>query len=103
MPPIRRFLPLIVLAVAAVGGAVALYRTGPLAGGASECRAARDTSARIAPLAKGEVAALTVLPDPKRAPAIAFNGPDGAPLDLGALNGKVRLVNLWTTWCVPCR
>jgi thiol-disulfide isomerase/thioredoxin len=102
MPPFRRFLPLIAVAVLAVGAA-ALYRTGPLAGGGAGCRAARDTSARIAPLAKGEVAALAVLADPKPAPAISFNGPDGSPVELSALDGKVRLVNLWATWCVPCR
>jgi thiol-disulfide isomerase/thioredoxin len=101
MPPLRRLLPLIAMAVVAAG-AVALYRTGPLAG-AGECRAAREASARIAPLAKGELAALGVLAEPKPAPAIAFNGPDGAPIELSALNGKVRLVNLWATWCIPCR
>jgi thiol-disulfide isomerase/thioredoxin len=102
MPRFRRFLPLIAVAAVAAGAA-ALYRTGPLAGGGAGCRAARDVSARVAPLAKGEVAALAVLSDPKPAPAISFNAPDGSPLELSALGGKVRLVNLWATWCVPCR
>lgn len=97
-----RFLPFAAVAVLGVA-AVAFYRGGPLAGSDAECRAARATSARVAPFAKGEVAALSVLSDPKPAPAIAFNGPDGAPLDLAALNGKVRLLNLWATWCIPCR
>jgi thiol-disulfide isomerase/thioredoxin len=44
-----------------------------------------------------------VLAAPKPAPAIAFNGPDDRPTQLAALNGKVRLLNIWATWCVPCR
>jgi thiol-disulfide isomerase/thioredoxin len=104
MPHLRRSLPLLALAAAAVAGvaAAAFYGTGPLSG-SGECRAAGGLSARLAPLARGEVAALAVLSAPKPAPAIAFNDPDGRPTNLAALNGKVRLVNVWATWCIPCR
>ena len=86
-------------------GAAALYGTaGPGSNsGSPACRAARDTAARLAPLARGEVAALSVAENPKPAPAASFNGRDGRPMTLADFKGKTVLVNLWATWCVPCR
>ena len=40
---------------------------------------------------------------PKLAPTIAFEGPGGAKLSLADFRGKALLLNLWATWCVPCR
>ena len=34
---------------------------------------------------------------------LAFNGPDGKPMTLADHAGKTVLLNLWATWCAPCR
>jgi thiol-disulfide isomerase/thioredoxin len=73
------------------------------AGGDPACRAAVDTARRIAPLAHGEVAALTMASAPLRLPDLAFEDADGRQKKLSDWQGKTVLVNLWATWCVPCR
>lgn len=37
------------------------------------------------------------------APVYAATTLDGQPIGLGDLRGRVVLLNLWATWCFPCR
>ncbi|WP_035661910.1 TlpA disulfide reductase family protein [Bradyrhizobium sp. Ec3.3] len=102
-----RRIPL-VIATVAVGGLVgfaALYGLGLKRGPAGDpvCRAAVQTANRIAPLAHGEVAALTMATAPLKLPDLAFEDAEGKPKKLSDFRGKTVLVNLWATWCVPCR
>lgn len=38
-----------------------------------------------------------------RAPEFAAYELDGTPISLAALEGEVVLLNVWATWCPPCR
>lgn len=67
------------------------------------CAPAAPLAQSLAPLAKGEVAAFAPAKDPEPLLSLAFNGPEGAPVTLDAFKGKTLLVNIWATWCVPCR
>src|ERR1700675_5130121 len=65
--------------------------------------ATRRIPIAIAALAHGEVAALTMATAPLRLPDLAFEDADGKPKKLSDWRGRTVLVNLWATWCVPCR
>jgi thiol-disulfide isomerase/thioredoxin len=85
----------------AVVAAAAFYGT-KLQTGKGACPAASVALAdKLRPLAKGEVAALAVAP--QLATPVAFTGPDGQKLSLADFKGRAILLNLWATWCVPCR
>jgi thiol-disulfide isomerase/thioredoxin len=69
----------------------------------SACRGAVDLARKLAPLAHGEVAALTMATVPLQLPDLAFEDANGRPRKLSEWRGRTVLVNLWATWCVPCR
>ena len=92
--------------VGAAIGFAGVYGIGGLkrnCGGDSACAGAVDLARKIAPLAQGEVAALTMATSPLQLPDLAFEDADGKPRKLSDWRGKTVLVNLWATWCVPCR
>jgi thiol-disulfide isomerase/thioredoxin len=87
-------------ALAGVYGIAGFQRN---AGGDPGCQAAVDIARRIAPLARGEVAALTVAERPLRVPELSFHDAGGRQVSLKDWQGRFVLLNLWATWCVPCR
>src|SRR5262249_53683314 len=62
-----------------------------------------EAARAIAPLARGEVAAIAVASEPRRLPKLAFKDGSGATRTLADWQGRTVLLNLWATWCVPCR
>ena len=107
-PAATRRIPIAIGAVliGAVIGFAGVYGIGGLrrnTGGDPACRPAVALSSKLAPLAQGEVAALTMATTPLRLPDLAFADADGNPKKLSDWRGRTVLVNLWATWCVPCR
>ena len=58
---------------------------------------------------EGEVTLVSLLDclnaggDPAQVPGLAFQDAAGKPLTLADWRGRTILLNLWATWCVPCR
>jgi thiol-disulfide isomerase/thioredoxin len=105
--PTRR-IPYVIGAVVigAVIGYAGVYGLGGLkrnVTGDSACASAVSLSQRIAPLAQGEIAALTMATTPLRLPDLTFQDAEGKQKKLSDWRGHTLLVNLWATWCVPCR
>jgi thiol-disulfide isomerase/thioredoxin len=90
--------------IAAVGLA-AVYGIGAFGRNpaAAECRQAAEIAKRVAPLAHGEVAAVTPASKPALLPDLKFHLASGESKNLSDWRGRTVLLNLWATWCVPCR
>lgn len=106
-PASKRRIPIAIGAVVAAGvvGLGAFYGAGSFkrTSGDPACANAAALARKIAPLAHGEVAAVTISTAPQLLPDLAFDDAEGKPRKLSEWRGKTVLVNLWATWCVPCR
>ena len=92
--------------IGAAIGFAGIYGIGGLkrnATGDSACRGAVELARKLAPLAHGEVAGLTMATAPLQLPDLVFEDANGKPKRLSDWRGRTVLVNLWATWCVPCR
>ena len=105
--PVRRIRTVASIAViAAAVGCAGFYTVSELRAVAradAPCTGAVDLATKLKPLAKGEVAAVTMAGKPLQLPDLTFADASGAPKKLSDFRGKTVLLNLWATWCVPCR
>jgi thiol-disulfide isomerase/thioredoxin len=112
--PTRWLIAAAIVAGIVAGGALGLYvmdspsgNNGQQAALASAddstCSAKQDLAATAGAAAKGEVAAMLAASPPLSLKTLAFNAPDGTPMTMAGLSGKTVLLNLWATWCAPCR
>ncbi|PWK64569.1 thiol-disulfide isomerase/thioredoxin [Aminobacter sp. AP02] len=113
---------IVVAAVAGVlAGAVAVYVSTTLSGNKTPsptvaadtsaqasaddklCAAKADAAKAIGAAATGHVAAMLPADPPQSLKTLAFNDPQGKPMTVADHGGRTLLVNLWATWCAPCR
>jgi thiol-disulfide isomerase/thioredoxin len=103
----------------ALAGAVAVYVSATLSGNNAPpsaagavvnadansrlCAAKAERARTVAAAATGEVAAMLPADPPQSLKTLAFNAPDGNAMTVADRAGKTLLVNLWATWCAPCR
>lgn len=93
-------------AAGALLGAVGIYGMNGLERNVqveASCGRALEIAERIAPLTKGHVAALVPSERAVSLADLAFTKEDGTKTTLAEWKGRTVLLNLWATWCVPCR
>ena len=75
------------------------------------CGTEQEAPRAVAPSSSEAPSPLTPCPEQpataaagaERLPALAFDCPGGGSLDLGRATGVPTVVNLWGSWCPPCR
>jgi thiol-disulfide isomerase/thioredoxin len=100
-------------AIAALAGFAAVYvtlgRPDNAARPAAQAPAPASGSAAIPagpgtnPLSQGHMASFVFRKSPEELPEIKFQDASGKERTLADWRGKLVLLNLWATWCVPCR
>jgi thiol-disulfide isomerase/thioredoxin len=99
-----------------VAGALAIYVIGPASVNApiaevatlssdtdKACALTDAAKAKLNAAASGDVAAMIPVSEPRDMSALQFSGPDGIGMTMADFKGRTVLMNLWATWCVPCR
>lgn len=92
-----------VIALAAGGVVYGIMGTGGNQAVAAECEAGATRTAAMDEAATGELAAFVVADQVAPLIDLSFVDATNTVKTLDDWQGTVTLVNLWATWCVPCR
>ncbi len=95
----------IAIAVAAAAGAWMLgarLAIRPLAGVEAAVKP-EPPAGPLAPYVKGSIAHMMTFAQPRTMGDMAFVDRDHKPVRLSDFRGQVVILNLWATWCAPCR
>lgn len=101
-PSRRVFAAIAIVAVAAGLAAVYVTDRGAVES-AGRCAAAAPKAAALKPFATGDLAALLPADTPADFSNLILKTADGSERRFSELAGQTLLVNMWATWCVPCR
>ena len=96
----------VALLLGAMAGLAVVYGIGGFgrnAEVAAACRPAAELAEKLTPFARGEVAALAPARTPIRLESLSFRDAQNRERRIADWSGRVVLLNLWATWCVPCR
>jgi thiol-disulfide isomerase/thioredoxin len=113
-PPATYLVAAVLAAIAGFGTVYVSFGPGgngglpvsPTSSASSQTGGAAPGAARSGPLAglnKGTMAAFVIRPKPQALPDITIADANGATKPLSDFGGKVVLLNIWATWCHPCR
>jgi thiol-disulfide isomerase/thioredoxin len=95
-------LPIIIVALA---GLAVIYglNSQPRKAETTATAPATETTGFSKALAKGPMAGVVIHTQRKAMATLSFKDTAGKDIDLGRWKGRVVLLNLWATWCTPCR
>lgn len=65
--------------------------------------AGRPGATGLAALSRGQMTTFVAREKPQDVPPFTFQDANGAERRMADWKGKVVLLNLWATWCAPCR
>lgn len=99
----RRIAILGAVAVGVIGSIIGFHTNWGMETAPAACKASAELLTRLKPLAIGEVAAVQIENHAAPLSELSFLSPEGTQLSLADFKGRTVLLNLWATWCVPCR
>ena len=88
-----------VVLLAFIAGGIGIYLSGDVPRKAEEVNSGGGFRA----FAVGPMAAFLVKADRPVVPDLVFKDSSGSEVKLSKWQGRVVLLNLWATWCAPCR